>query len=628
MQVQSGMDRARLALEGGGRIPAGSLPDHVADSWLRCRAADLDPRSMSQSLVLPYAEVKQLREALAPMRTLALAEMQVLYQQIAGSNFMIAFGDVNGIVLDTISDQQFADSTPGRVIIPGSMWNETERGTNALGLAARFREAVAVYGREHYFESHSQLSCMAAPIFDSAGNAVGLLDASCTNEARQQHTHALVKMSAAQIGNRLFFRERLESFILAFHPRAEFLDTLSAGLIAVDEDGGIIALNQSGKALLASLPASPGYHFSDLFQTHFSSALDGMARGGMFCLRDRVGSSVFMACRQIGRKTEGSPSAPASGAVVRTVEVEPGFVCTDPALKHAIRNLAAATQRRMSVHVTGETGTGKELLAEYVHRLSGRRGEFVAVNCGALPESLLISEIFGHEKGAYTNAKKEGAPGLARSADKGTLFLDEVSEIPFPAQAALLRFLDSMEVRPVGGNRTFRVDVQIVSATNRDLQEMVDKRQFRADLLHRLNGITIRLPPLRNRKDFALIVKHLLHKIEPDAVITDAAIGILAARSWPGNMRELTSELQRAAIEMTGKLIDESHFTLPPEVADDCCDECKAHPLSMLRCRNIRAKLREKNGNVSQTARHFKLSRTTVYKHAGDTLIQGAKNIP
>lgn len=613
MLQQSGIERARQALERGDRLPTGALPPAVAESWQRCRDLGLDPRSTPQGDVIPFSAVSRRREAVAALRRLALAEMKLLHSQIAGSNFMIALGDAEGVVLDTISDQHFADSAAGRSIIPGSVWSETKHGTNALGLAARGERAVAVFGREHYFSCHGHLSCMASPILDSRGNILGLLDASCSNEARQQHTHALVRMAAAQIENGLIFQERTDCFILAFHPRIEYLDTLSAGLVAVSRDGEIFSLNRPGTALLEGLPATAGSQFDDLFAAGFSNTIDGLLKGGIIAIRDRAGSGVFMVCRQIGQRP---PQRPPRGTAPVAIPLLPDFVCEDPALKRAVTEIDQAALLRIPILITGETGTGKELMARYVHDVSGRKGEFVAVNCGAVPEQLFVAEIFGHERGAFTNARSEGSPGLARIADKGTLFLDEVADIPMAAQAALLRFLDSMEVRAVGGHKTEKFDVQIVSATNRDMEEMVVARQFRADLLYRLNAITIYIPPLGARSDFALIVEHLVRKLAPDAAITDAAIARLSQRRWPGNIRELQAVLQRALLRRKMAYVDEDSFEADePAVASGACEACRAHPLSARKCLEIRTTFRASGNNVSRTARLLGLSRTTVYKH-------------
>ena len=615
MQHLSGIDRARAALEAGARFPAGALPGTVSTSWQRCRDWGLDPRARPRGEVVPFTEVGRRREATAALRRLALAEMQLLYSQIAGSNFTIALGDAEGLVLDTISDQQFADSEAGRSIIPGSVWRETERGTNALGLAVLAKAPVAIYGREHFFACHGHLSCMAAPILDSRGEVLGLLDASCTNEARQSHTHALVRMAASQLENGLIFQERAESFIFAFHPRVEYLDTLSAGLIAVGRDGEVHSLNRPGTALLAGLDAGTGSHFDGLFEAGFGAAMDGLMSGGIIRIRDRAGSGVFMVCRQIGRQgvvEVAVPTRPAPKLVQRADA--PAFVCDDPLLQDALREVADAAMLAMPVHIMGETGTGKDLMARHVHTASKRKGEFVAVNCGALPESLFVAELFGHERGAFTSARSEGAPGLAKLADKGTLFLDEVADIPLAAQTALLRFLDTMEVRPVGGGKSIKLDVQIVSATNRDLGEMVAARQFRSDLLYRLNAFTIHLPPLRQRSDFARIVRHMMAAIAPDAAVTDAAIAKLAQRSWPGNMRELRAVLQRSALRREAHL-DEEALPAPGNSSAASCTCCRGHALNEPRCTSIRAMHKATGGNVSLTAQRLGLSRTTVYKH-------------
>ncbi|QEN85903.1 sigma-54-dependent Fis family transcriptional regulator [Labrys sp. KNU-23] len=615
MQILSGMDRARNALERGDRLPGGSLPGPIAESWQRCRDLGLDPRLQPRGEVVPFATVTRRRQKMEGLRRLALAEMQVLYAQIAGSNLMIALADASGMVLDTISDQAFTESTAGRSIIPGSLWDEARRGTNALGLASDSSQPVGVFGREHYFTCHAHLSCMAAPILDSHGQVLGLLDASCANEARQQHTHALVRMAAAQIENGLIFQECADKFILAFHPRAEYLDTLSAGLLALSREGVVTALNRPGSALLSGLPIGTGTSFDTLFEMPFARALDGLLRGGVIPIRDAAGSQVLMVCRQI-----------APGLAVRNLHREPkvpvhdkggaalGFVCMDPTLKAAMADIGQAVAMGMPIHLTGETGTGKELMARHVHEVSGRGGEFIAVNCGALAEQLFVAEIFGHEQGAFTNARAEGSIGLARQADGGTLFLDEVADVPLSAQTALLRFLDAMEVRPVGGLKIYKVDVQIISATNRNLEKMVAERTFRADLLYRLNGLVLHLPPLSARSDFALVVKHLLQGLAPGVAITDAALARLAQREWPGNIRELRSVLQRLLIRRRAGVIDETDLADTAAGSGDTCPACRDRGLASRICREIRATYRTCQ-NVTRTAQMLGLSRTTIYKH-------------
>ncbi len=611
MQPLTPVDRARFALERGQRIPEAALPPAIVESWRRCLDFGLDPNASPSEIVASFTEVTRKRNAFRTLRGLALAEMQALHSQIAGSNFMIAFADADGVVLDTLSDQAFSDSAAGRAIIPGSAWFEGVRGTNALGLVLASAAPAAVYGREHFFSSHGGLSCMAAPIVDPRGALVGLLDASCANEARQQHTHALVRMAAVQVENSLIFQERPDSFILAFHPRGEFLDTLSAGLLATSGDGEALSVNRAGAALLAGLPAKSGVDFAALFDRRFGEAMAEMLNGGIVRIRDRAGSSVFMACRRIGR------ARAAASRNARGVErPQPNFVSTDPRVEASLKDLGEALALRMPVHLSGETGVGKELMARHVHDRTGRGGEFVAVNCGAVPETLFVAELFGHERGAFTNARTDGATGLARQADRGTLFLDEVSDIPLAAQSALLRFLDSGEIRPVGARAALTVDVQIVSATNRSLSELVASRGFREDLMFRLNAYTIELPPLRTRTDFAEIARRLVADLAPRATLTEAAIAALARRPWPGNIRELRHALQRALLRSASETIDVACFDLgPSDPAERACPSCRGSPLDRRFCEEIEATHRLMRANVTLTARKLGLSRTTVYKH-------------
>ncbi|OIQ74759.1 acetoin catabolism regulatory protein [mine drainage metagenome] len=310
-------------------------------------------------------------------------------------------------------------------------------------------------------------------------------------------------------------------------------------------------------------------------------------------------------------------AVPAKVSIVRE-QKDIGFVCQDASLRHAMAGLENATRLRMPIHLHGETGTGKELMARHVHELSARKGEFVAVNCGAIPEALFISEIFGHERGAFTDARHDGAQGLARLADGGSLFLDEIADIPLASQTVLLRFLDSMEVRPVGGKTSKKVDVQIISATNSDLTDRVAKRQFRADLLYRLNAYTLKLPPLKLRQDFSAIVKRLMDELAPQAAITDAAINHLRKADWPGNIRQLRGVLQRALVRRDMEYIDEVSFddlVIAPEASSEVCDGCRGHPLNQHKCREIRQKYVSAGHNIAETARALGLSRTTVYKH-------------
>jgi transcriptional regulator with PAS, ATPase and Fis domain len=275
----------------------------------------------------------------------------------------------------------------------------------------------------------------------------------------------------------------------------------------------------------------------------------------------------------------------------------------------AYRLVEAAVRIKVPVLLCGETGTGKEMLAQHAHRASGRSGAFVAVNCGALPDDLIEAELFGYVGGAFSGARREGSIGLIASADGGTLLLDEVRELPLHLQASLLRFLDDRRVRPVGGTVGRSVDVQLLAATHADLDEEVAARRFRADLLYRLNTVRADLPPLRLRRDFEQAVRSVLAGLDRTATISDEAVARLALHRWPGNFRELRSLLTRVLLHGTVRIgRAEVERWLPASAA------APASALQLNASELVRREF-DRSGSVSRTARALGISRTTVYRH-------------
>jgi transcriptional regulator of acetoin/glycerol metabolism len=548
-------ENAWMALEQRGAPPAEILTVDVYDSWMRCISLGLDTRRPPPPEFVSPAMLRQEQQRCSLVRGLALAEMHTLHQQISGSNFMIALANAEGLLLDIISDQSFSDASNAVSIRPGAMWTEAFCGTNALGTAAHLKRAVAVHGGQHFFPRYNNLTCVAAPIFAPDGELTGILDASSDCLSRQTHTEALVAMAATQIENGLFREYHRGNILIAFHNRGEYLHTLSAGLLAVDDEGRILAANRAARVLLHGLPASPGRRFVDVFRTKFSKFVDEGRRKERQSLEDEVGSqfvSTIENTRQFPMvQAVSAPRPPPSK------EVATQFVSADPTIAGIVRQVEKAVARKMPILIRGETGTGKEQLARHAHAASRRPGQFVAVNCAALPESLIEAELFGYSEGAFTGARKGGSAGLFKEADGGTLFLDEIGDMPVALQAVLLRFLDDWTVRPVGGTKR-QVDVLLVSATNANLDESIAKGRFRSDLLFRLNTLEVTLPPLHARSDFADIARHLMVKIDPCADLTQSAIDRLAEMDWNGNIRELRNVLSRLSLNEKGNLIDET----------------------------------------------------------------------
>ena len=312
--------------------------------------------------------------------------------------------------------------------------------------------------------------------------------------------------------------------------------------------------------------------------------------------------------------------APAVGAALLEASDMPegpgGLRTLSPGFAAALARAAAVAEAKVPVLLQGESGSGKEVLARALHALSGRRGPCVAVNCGALPPNLVESELFGHKKGAFSGAEQD-SPGLARSADGGTLFLDEIGDLPLHAQVALLRMLQEKEVRPVGAARAVPVDLRVIAATHRDLDAMVEAGEFREDLLARLDGVRLELPPLRERpEDVALLIGVLLRKLapeRPEVRFAPAAAKALLQHHWPTNVRELEQALAGALALAGPGVIELEH--LPGAVRESkraavpsLSAEKKQHRDELV------GLLKTHRGNLSAVARAVGKKRTQVQR--------------
>ncbi|MGB2462691.1 MAG: sigma-54-dependent Fis family transcriptional regulator, partial [Candidatus Puniceispirillaceae bacterium] len=237
----------------------------ISDSWARCRGFGLQAAGKPVEAVISPAEMAIILEKNTYIRQMVIPELELLYNQIAGTNFMVAYADNAGVVLDSLQDEDFQAGEGGKAVIPGSVWMEQHRGTNALGLALHSGKPQIVAGRDHYFKKLGDLSCFAAPIFDHDEQIVGVIDATSDAKARNHHTLALVNLAARNVENRLFVEQFSSSLILSFHARHEYLTTTSVALIAVDSYGFIEGANANAKAMLSGLNLSSRQHFSEVF---------------------------------------------------------------------------------------------------------------------------------------------------------------------------------------------------------------------------------------------------------------------------------------------------------------------------------------------------------------------------
>lgn len=613
--------RARHLLETQGRFPGGALPGDISESWLRSLSHGLDPLGTSAEAMLSADEMLSARQRHADLIRFARPELELLFDQIAGSNFMIALGSPEGVVLDTLADVQFAETEAGRSVVPGSVWTEELRGTNAFGMCLATRRVAQVYGGEHFLRAHDYISCISAPIFDGQGNLAGVLDASSCMAGRQQHTAALVQMSASNIENCLMRSHHDNRIVLQFHPRAEYLGTLSVGMLVLKEDFTVHAINRKGELFLTWFPDLVGESFDRIFESRFEDVAHRLAQGETLRLRDRMGSAISI--RAVANRASFALAGrlrPAMGAATitlggqRELDGNPfkDIVIEDPELRQRLHPLPEAARRATPICLVGESGTGKEIVARLAHAASGRGGPFIVLDGRVLDEADFTTAFFG---------LPGGEPGLLAQASGGSLFLDELTALPIAAQATLARVLDSSEYRHPMSGALLHTDVMLLAASSEDLDAAAGDGRLLPALRYRIDGLRIALPPLRDRADLNALALRFAQSVRPGIALAEDAAACLKAHDWPGNMNELRAVVTRAALRGDGNTLRARDLEellpalLEKEAEPGPCRQCAGVPWKEQQCRTIQRTVSRHGGNVSAAARALGMSRTTVYKH-------------
>jgi transcriptional regulator of acetoin/glycerol metabolism len=633
-----------------GLQPAGIEP-HVTRSWYRClREYRIEPSAPRQkNTVLNSQFLKELQQRMGELLPVARAEMESLYEQIAGSGFAVILSDTQGVVLTTITDPTLQREFRQAGLSLGALWDERHEGTNGIGTCIAEGCPVTVHREEHFRGYNLSLSCSGAPILDPHGSLIAVLDASTANSSDsrliQRHTMALVNMSAHLISRWNFLNEFSQSWILRFHSRPEFVGLLHEALVAMDGAGRILAVNESALLQLgcSTRKSLIGEPIEKFFQFDFAT-LERRAQfepSAIWPVRDLEHGRRFFAIAR-------APLRPPA----RTLELaEPQPNADEPAGAQSGRgqhhvgedaqmrkNLTFGKQlfaKQVAILLQGATGTGKEAFAKALHR-SGLWADkpFVTVNCAAIPESLIESELFGYTRGAFTGAVKEGRVGKILQSNGGTLFLDEIGDMPLMLQTRLLRVIEEREVVPLGSDQAIPVSLHVISATHRDIRQMIQDGEFREDLYYRLNGITLHLPLLRDRSDKADLIRTLLHEENPgqeSIEIAEDAFHRLLDCSWPGNIRQLRNALRTASALCRDGIIRLSN--LPQEILHTETRETSAPPsaagnvetaaaavnlpsaaLRDAECAALLRELERMHWNISRTAQALGISRNTLYR--------------
>jgi len=632
------------------------LPQDLADSYRRSKQFGVRPDYVENE-ILSGRELHHRRRQLQPLMEVAETILKPLYSFLEQQSFMLFIADVDGYILSTWGKSPFTERAKTVSLSTGANWHERVKGTNAIGTALLEKKPVSVVGREHYCYENHFLTCYAAPLYSSTNELVGILDISGDARAHHPHTLGMVAAAAMACQSHLLLQEARRELTLTLQEADALVQSSNQPLISVDGDGNITRMNQAA-ARLFHIDASRyiGRPLELLLGRRYSSDILSLTQGDVAeiklkkhsnssveetwfvrALRDernRMYRTILTSTTEERTQEKSLPSISPPKNLASTTEnvKKDAIVASCPKIKRIFALIRQIAPTNATVLIRGETGTGKEIAARELHRQSGRKGDFIVVNCGAIPETLIESELFGYEAGAFTGARQKGQIGKIEAAHQGTLFLDEIGELPLASQAVLLRVLEEKRVTRIGSHTSKPVDVRIVAATNRDLYKEVQEKRFRADLYFRLNEIEIILPPLRERSDLEEFIHHFLQDVaaglgHPNLAISPDAVEKLQQYHWPGNIRQLRHVIRQAAYHV--HLIEqrtligpddillpeikpepipppENHFSIPvsESVEDKPANEAET----------IARALRQANGNVSRAAKLLRMGRTTLYR--------------
>ncbi len=603
------------------------------DSWLRCATEyGLAPDGRCDIPRVGEREVRIEQDRLGEKLAVAQIEMDQLDAIIRSSGYVTTLSNPECMI---VGGRNYIDPlSPACDARPGTIWNERFGGTNAVGTSIHDRRPTSLRRNEHFFVDHLDESCFNIPLFAPDCTVWASIGISNRDPHLDVATHALAmkifSASADRLSEEVFRRSFRNNRIL----KIKSVGSAGAYLLAVDEDGHVAGADRRARrALRLGTDLFAGFSLWDRFagdRSILSRPTDDQS-GAVDLIVIESGEKVrgvaigaFQRASQIAAHAP-RPRATTVAAVVTMDE----WAGSDPAMRQEVKTLRRVMDKSLPVILLGETGVGKDTLARAFHAESPRRSKpFVAVNCGAIPESLIESELFGYDGGAFTGARKAGAPGRLRQAHEGTLFLDEIGEMPLHLQTRLLRAIESGEVYPLGSADPHIVDVQVIAATNRDLEAKVAAGTFRDDLYYRLAGIVVHIPALRERRDMAEMIDTLARKTlgAQGLTLSPAARAALLGHSWPGNLRELARVIERAACIASADMIEPCDLRLSsmanPARRMPGCGDAASRPMEKPASahdddpdyRSLVTAIDHGGSDIDSLVRCLGLSRATLYR--------------
>jgi transcriptional regulator of acetoin/glycerol metabolism len=634
----------------------------IHKSWTRCiKQHGLDPSKPKAAHILPFERVREHQQRMEGFIRVARAGMEDMYRRVADLGYMMLLADSDGITVDYIGNPASEKQLKAAGLYLGADWNEAHAGTCGVGTCLVEREIITCHQAEHFDATHIGLTCTSAPLFTPDGKLLAVLDVSALHSPEAKESQHLVfhltSMYGQMIEDANFLRHFDKHWILRLGQVCGLVEVSGNIMLAFDEDGRIVGANTGARKKFAA-PGVPqwasdnlvGQTVMDLLETS-QDELSRLAKGGTTMelsgigahLQDRQYATVIpprtLPLIRSTLPAQVEARTPAVVPVTTESRDEPlaldRLAGSDPTMQNLIRQAKRLVDRKVNILIQGETGSGKEVFAKALHGYSMRaRKPFVAVNCASIPESLIESELFGYMPGSFTGGRSKGMKGLILQSEGGSLFLDEIGDMPLQLQTRFLRVLSENEVLPLGADHPIPVNCTVIAATHRDLRDQVEAGTFREDLYYRLCGATLSLPALRDRADQRYLIEAIFQdearRLNSRSTLSSEIVDRLMGHQWPGNVREL-----RSALRFAIALSDDAPVTmadLPDEVVhgqhaerprpsciqprtlgEDSTDSLALDTDADSPARLLNALKRHK-WNVTRAADELSLCRATIYR--------------
>jgi len=617
-----------------------SLPERISASWIRSKEAGVNPHEIcletnmytDEQLQKSLNKNKWIYEIVEPV-------MAELCRQFKNQKLTVTLLDTNLCVLKVQQSDDIEDcEILKKCTKPGFCYLEEKVGTTATSMCMRSGKVETVSGYEHYCREYYNMFCVAVPIYDESGKICAVLSTTGLLENKSNNLDTVLAISGRMITNSIKMYMVQKEFDKQSNLHSLIVDAVSDGMLSVDMNGIITFVNPAGMRILNIDKSCIGKHITegvDFEPTilHVVKTQKGYI-DKEFRLESKHGTVHFMKTAIPLKDEQGNMIGVLD--IFRSINQVKSMVnkMTGAQAKYTISNIIGESEamhkikkmvklaglNESTVLIQGESGTGKEVISQAIHNYGPRReGPFVAINCAALPRTLIESELFGYEDGSFTGASKGGHPGKFEMANGGTLFLDEIGDMPLDIQSKLLRVLQQKSVVRVGGHIEIPIDVRIIAATNKNLAEMMKEKNFREDLYYRINVINIVAPPLREREndidllcDFILKQNNLVNGTHK--TLSDEARKVLHEWNWPGNVRELENAIEYACCIAESPVILPEHLPNKIYKGMTASKQNEVMTLKQAEIMAVKTALEYTKGNISKAAKILNIGRNTLYE--------------